>query len=165
MTNTIPSGSVAEWLSFQWLSELSAAGLLFLALALIGYVLRRLERIDNKWLAVLVPVAAVVYPLIGPSIILHTSTIAVVKDALTKGIVGVVLGCFAVLAVAVGHDKILAAVAARWPLFSILVSRDTAAPPQEQQRKNNEENTRNNNPRVDGGDPAAGGPDGPGRDR
>lgn len=104
--------------SFEWLTGMNLLGVMFVLTLVFGYLLRRLDRIDNKYMWMLIPVVALLYGWLG------TKPGSESRAYGLNGVFGFIAATLAVLAVVVAHDKLLRALARKWPALNFLVAAD-----------------------------------------
>jgi len=127
------------FVSFDWLTGMNLLGVMFVLTLAVGYLLRRVERIPNTAMWVLIPVVAVLYGWLG------TRPGSDPRAYALNGVFGTVAATLAVLAVVLAHDRLLRFAATRWPWLGFLVASGEG----KQQQKENAHDK--NDPHVSNG--------------
>ncbi len=125
MTNEATSLSADNFTDFTWLTTLSPLGIIFVFVLVVVYFVRRLKNIPTGWTWPMTILGALLYMLIAkndPVITLRT-------QLAVNFMFGAVVSILATLAAIGLHDKAFAALAAKWPILSILISDTDTKPP------------------------------------
>lgn len=122
VNTAIDKQRVEEFLTFEWLTQMSPLGLTFVFVVVIGYVFRRLNKIPNWLLGCLVPLDAALY-----TAMFRYSPAATWRDYLISSVFGTIVSTLGVGLVFIAHDKLLVWLAKKWPLLSFLLA-DEAVP-------------------------------------
>lgn len=124
------AGKVNEWLTFKWLTAIPPIGQVFIAVLVLGYVMRRVNSVPNfllPWL--MIPGGAALFAYL--SHVAGASNQSIASNAM----LGLIVSTLAVLAVIAAHDKLLGAIAKKFPAVAFLVSEDVAEPVKPQQKE------------------------------
>lgn len=109
---------IDSFMSFDWLTGMNLLGVMFVLTLAFGYLLRRLDRVPNEYMWMLIPAVALLYGWLG------TKPDSDPRAYVLNGVFGFVASTLAVLLVVAAHDKLLRLLARRWPALNFLVAAD-----------------------------------------
>jgi len=118
-----PSGRANDIVNFTWLEALGRPGIVAVLVFVLGYAVRRIEKLSNHWLWLLVPIGTAVYCIIGDK-----ASDNQLENYTLKIAFGLIISTITVLVVVIAHNKVLVWASKKLPFLSFLVADDAAQP-------------------------------------